>query len=267
MTSAERNVGSHLALYLYGDAELIFSVAVAEGIAADESLTIQSNGNELTPDEIIGRHGTRLHRVFASAGPLNLDYAATISAAADEPPVEDLDIIEYRRPSRYCESDTLFAIARSEFAGLEGHDLLRAVDQWVRDRVAYVPGVSQVTDGAVKAFLARRGICRDSAHLVIALLRALDVPARLVAVYAPGLVPMDFHAVAEAFVDGGWHVVDATGLAPRGSMVRIATGQDASETAFMTQHGAAVDLNSIRVEASATQLAADDGKQLVTLQS
>jgi transglutaminase-like putative cysteine protease len=71
--------------------------------------------------------------------------------------------------------------------------------------------------------LAGAGVCRDYAHLVIASLRALSVPARLVAVYAPGCQPMDFHAVAESFVDGAWRVVDATCLAPRQSMVRIAT--------------------------------------------
>lgn len=261
-----RTVASRLDLYLFGDAELIFSVAVADQIADEESLIIRSGDVEIGADEILGRHGTRLHRAHAGQGPLTMEYSATIQTPAAAPEVAELDLIEYRRPSRYCESDTLFAIARAEFAGLEGYELLRAVDQWVRDRVRYVPGVSQVTDGAVKAFLARRGICRDSAHLVIALLRAMDVPARLVAVYAPGLNPMDFHAVAEAFVDGGWHVVDATGLAPRGSMVRIATGQDASETAFMTRLGAAVNLNSISVQASATQLSADDGRGLATLQ-
>lgn len=249
MTTGTRTVGSHLQLHLYGEAELIFSVAVAEGLAGTESLTLTSDGASIEADQIVGRHGTRLHRVFAGPGPFVLDYAATIEGSAPTPQVEDLDLIEYRRPSRYCESDTLFAIARSDFAGLSGSELLDAVGRWVHDRLTYVPGVSQVTDGAVKAFLARRGICRDYAHLVIALLRALDVPARLVSVYAPGLVPMDFHAVAEAFVDGAWHLVDATGLAEREHMVRIATGQDASETAFMTQHGAAVDLLWMRVEA------------------
>jgi transglutaminase-like putative cysteine protease len=85
-------------------------------------------------------------------------------------------------------------------------------------------------------------VCRDYAHLVIALLRALDVPARLAAVYAPGLDPMDFHAVAEAVVDDQWRVVDATLLAPRASLVRIASGRDASDTAFLSTYGGAADL-------------------------
>ena len=85
--------------------------------------------------------------------------------------------------------------------------------------------------------LAGAGVCRDYAHLVIASLRALSVPARLVAVYAPGCQPMDFHAVAESFVDGAWRVVDATCLAPRQSMVRIATGRDAADVALTTSFG------------------------------
>lgn len=260
-----RTVSAHLSLNLYGDADLIFSVAVAQGLADVEELTIVADGQPIEATEIVGRHGTRLHRVAGHQGPLTLDYGATVSTEPTPPPVEQLDIIEYRRPSRYCESDTLFALARSEFAGLEGVALLDAVDDWVHDHLRYVPGVSQVTDGAVKAFLARRGICRDYAHLVVALLRALDVPARLASVYAPGLVPMDFHAVAEAYVDGQWYVVDATGLAPRQSLVRIATGQDASETAFLTQHGAAVDLLWMRVDAQMDDVPEDDHHGLVVL--
>ena len=103
-------------------------------------------------------------------------------------------------------------------------------------RLDYVPGSSDPIDGAVDTLLAGRGVCRDYAHLVVALLRAVNVPARLVAVYAPGCQPMDFHAVAEAFVDGQWRVVDATCLAPRQTMVRISTGRDAADTAFLDNH-------------------------------
>ena len=82
--------------------------------------------------------------------------------------------------------------------------------------------------------LAGAGVCRDYAHLVVALLRAVNVPARLVSVYAPGVYPMDFHAVAEAFVEGQWRVVDATLLAPRQSLVRITTGRDTADTRSST---------------------------------
>ena len=85
---------------------------------------------------------------------------------------------------------------------------------WVHRRLVYTSGASRPVDTAVDTLLAGQGVCRDYAHLTITLLRALEIPARLVAVYAPGLSPMDFHAVVEADVDGVWCVVDATRLAP-----------------------------------------------------
>ena len=132
-------------------------------------------------------------------------------------------------------------------------------------RLAYVPGSSLPTDGAARTLLARRGVCRDFAHLVVAMLRALDVPARVVAVYAPGLDPMDFHAVAEAHVEGDWHVVDATTLAPRGTLLRIATGRDASDTAFLSSYGGLVELHEIQVGAVADALPGDDLHALARL--
>ena len=104
-------------------------------------------------------------------------------------------------------------------------------------------------DTAVDTLLLGQGVCRDYAHLVVTLLRAVNVPARLVAVYAPGCDPMDFHAVAEAFVDGTWRVVDATCLAPRQTMVRIATGRDAADTAFLDNHKGAITLYGCTVTA------------------
>ena len=88
--------------------------------------------------------------------------------------------------------------------------------RWVHGRLIYLGGSSGPSDDAVDTLLRGEGVCRDYAHLVLALLRARDVPARLVAVYAPGLSPMDFHAVVEAWVDGAWRVVDATGPGPAG---------------------------------------------------
>ncbi len=107
------------------------------------------------------------------------------------------------------------------------------------ERFAYTPGASGPLDTAVDTILSGAGVCRDYAHVTVALCRALEIPARLVAVYAPGLSPMDFHAVVEARVEGRWEVLDPTRLAPREpSLVRIATGRDAADTAFVTTfHG------------------------------
>lgn len=176
-----------------------------------------------------------------------------------------MDRLRYLRPSRYAESDVLWATARAEFAGLTGPGLLHAVSSWVGTRLAYVPGSSLPTDGAERTLLARRGVCRDFAHLVVALLRALDVPARLAAVYAPGLRPMDFHAVAEAWIEGEWRAVDATTLAPRSSLVRIATGRDAADTAFLGVYGGIATLRELTVSAVADVLPDDDLDQPVAI--
>lgn len=173
--------------------------------------------------------------------------------------------MRYLRPSRYCESDTLSAIAHAEFAGLDGYSLLEGVSSWVGTRLDYVPGSSLPTDGAVRTLLARQGVCRDYAHLCVALLRARGVPARLVSVYAPGLDPMDFHAVCEALVEGRWCVVDATALAPRSTLVRIATGRDAADTAFMTLMSGRAELFDVEVGAVVDALPNDDITQAVEI--
>ena len=133
-------------------------------------------------------------------------------------------------------------------------------------RLNYVPGSSDPIDGAADTLLAGNGVCRDYAHLVVALLRAVNVPARLVSVYAPGLSPMDFHAVAEAFVNGQWRVVDATCLAPRQTLVRIATGRDAADTAFLDNHKGGINLTNMTVTATSDgDLPRDSTDQLVSI--
>jgi transglutaminase-like putative cysteine protease len=143
----------------------------------------------------------------------------------------------------------------------------RTCRRGVGTRPNYVPGSSDPIDGAVDTLLAGNGVCRDYAHLVVALLRAVNVPARLVAVYAPGRSPIDSHAVAEAFVDGAWRVVDATCLAPRQTRVRIATGRDAADTAFLDNHKGDITLNNMTVTATSDgDLPKDSVDQLVSIQ-
>ena len=260
----QRSVSAEISLTVEAPARLVFMVAVA-GAPVAQRLDVTADGSPVTTIELADAAGSRLHVVDAAAGPLTLSYAATVERALAEAPVRELDLVEYLRPSRYCESDTLGPTALAEFGGLSGRSLLDAVSSWVGTRLSYVPGSSGPTDGAVQTLLARQGVCRDYAHLVIALLRALDVPARLVAVYAPGLDPMDFHAVAEAHVDGAWHVVDATTLAPRSTLLRISTGRDAADTAFLSTYGGGVSLDAVTVSAVADVLPDDDVSELVQL--
>jgi len=262
----QRSVSAHLELDISGRTDMVFSLAVsANSLFTRENLSITLDGEPQVATELVDRHGTRLHRLIGGAGRMVVDYSAEVSGRSPAPSVDEIDLVTYLRPSRYCESDSLLPTARSEFAGLSGHALLTAVTLWVWEKLSYVPGSSLVTDGASRTLMARRGVCRDYAHLVIALLRALDVPARMAAVYAPGLSPMDFHAVAEAHIDGQWWVVDATRLAPRQSLLRISTGRDAADIAFLTNHWADLTLTRLEVLAVADVLPVDDGQQLLQL--
>jgi transglutaminase-like putative cysteine protease len=248
----KREVGAYLELEVTEPTTLDFQIAVARlpGIDLSESLTITLNGEPVVPKEIVGQHLTRIHQLDAGKGTVTLSYSATVAGQADPPPVRDIDLITYLRPSRYAEADKFFGFAATEFQQYgTSVSLLEKVSSWVGTRLNYVPGSSDPIDGAADTLLAGAGVCRDYAHLVIALLRALNVPARLVAVYAPGCDPMDFHAVAEGYVDGVWRVVDATCLAPRQSMVRIATGRDAADTAFLDNHKGAMTLTSTWITA------------------
>ena len=264
-----RRGGCHLVIDVLQPAELILQVAVPglDGVAVTEDLVVTHDGQPVAPAEVTIAGEGRVHLLRATPGRVTVDYLATVEGHAAPPAVTEADRISYLRPSRYAESDRLGAVAQAEFGGIIGAaELLAAVSSWVGTQLSYVPGSSGPTDGAVQTLLGRQGVCRDYAHLVVALLRALDVPARLAAVYAPGLSPMDFHAVAEALVDGVWRVVDATLLAPRASLIRIATGRDAADTAFLSSYGGAVQLLTTEITAvTEGPLPADDVTSLVTL--
>jgi transglutaminase-like putative cysteine protease len=268
-TTANREVGAEIEVEVTAPSTLEYQIAVAHqpGIDIRESLTITLNGKALEPREFIGEHQTRIHSIHVDEGTLSLSYSATVFGEAEPPPVRDIDLITYLRPSRYAEADKFFGFAATEFAKYaDSATLLEKVSSWVGTRLNYVPGSSDPIDGAAETLLAGAGVCRDYAHLVIALLRALSVPARLAAVYAPGCQPMDFHAVAEAFVDGEWRVVDATCLAPRQSMVRIATGRDAADTAFLDNHKGSITLKNMVITAFVDgELPLDSVDQLVSL--
>jgi len=263
-----REVYSQLLLEVAAPTRLVLQVAAAHhpGAQVEEQLTLSLDGVVQRAQEFPGPHRGRVHLLDCRPGQLEISYAATVSGHADEVAAEELDAVTYLRPSRYAESDRLAALAAAEFGGLSVPELVAGVSSWVGDRLDYVSGSSGPTDGAVDTLLAGAGVCRDYAHLVVALLRAMDVPARVVAVYAPGLFPMDFHAVAEAVVDGHWQVVDATLLAPRSSLVRIATGRDAADTAFLSNYGGPVYLHSTQVRAVVSgDLPGDDVAALVRL--
>jgi transglutaminase-like putative cysteine protease len=265
----KREVGAELEVAITAPTTLEFQIAIAPhpGTEVYESLSFVLDGKPIQPLEISGVHGNRIHKFDAPVGNLKVDYAATIVGQTDPAPVTEYDLSMYLRPSRYAEADKFYGFAATEFGNyVESATVLEKVSSWVGTRLNYVPGSSDPIDGAVDTLLAGAGVCRDYAHLVVALLRAVNVPARLVSVYAPGCEPMDFHAVAEAFVDGQWRVVDATLLAPRQTLVRITTGRDAADTAFLDNHKGAIILNKMVVSAVVDgALPRDSAYELVSL--
>ncbi len=264
-----RTVTADLAVDVVAASRLAFQVAVADpaGHQADERISVTVNGVPHAWTEVIAPHGGRIWLVDAHPGRLEVSYRSRLGAPVEPAPYDLAGELLYLRPSRYCEADRMIGFASRLFhdIGAAG-DILAAVSSWVGTQLDYVSGSSGPTDGAVDTLLAGRGVCRDFAHLAVALLRAKGVPARLVAVYAPGLDPMDFHAVAEALIDGKWYVVDATLLAPRSSLVRIATGRDAADTAFLSNYGGEIALLEMTVTATVDgNLPYDDVSALVQL--
>jgi transglutaminase-like putative cysteine protease len=236
-----------------------------------ESIAVEPAGQF---DEFCDATGAnRLLRVNVEPGHFSIRYLAavdldapSIDPSADRIPLTVLppDVIPYVLASRYCEAEALFALACDEFGNIApGYAQVEAVCRWIRGNIAYRVGSSSPATSARDVLANRAGICRDFAHLAIALCRALNIPARFVTGYTRyEEPPQDFHAVFEAYLGGRWHLFDPTELAPIDSIVRIGTGRDAADVAFATLFGTArLRRLSPLVEPS------DDATQLVRLQT
>lgn len=143
----------------------------------------------------------------------------------------------------------MHAAAVDMFGHLTGGAAVEAVRDWIATHLAYVPGASHGGTTALDTFHAREGVCRDYAHLLIALVRSLGIPARMVSAYSPDVTPQDFHALAQVWLAGDWHLVDATGMADPATTAIIGVGRDAADIAFLTIFGGAM-LNAQTVQVS-----------------
>ena len=196
--------------------------------------------------------GNRYLRVRALPGPLKVAYVASVELVhhrADptqlpEVPVGDLpaSVLSYLYPSRYCQSDRLIKLAIHEFGHLQpGHSRVQAILQWVQQRVTFASNTSNSNTSAVDTLIERVGVCRDFAHLMIALCRAVNIPARFATGtdYGadPALGPPDFHAYVEVYVGGRWFIFDPSCTAIPMGLVRLGTGRDAADVAFATIFG------------------------------
>lgn len=181
---------------------------------------------------------------------VTIDRAPVDLATLPATPVRAMpgETIPYLLPSRYCESDRLEGFVHQQFSGLAGGELASALAAWVSEHLTYASGSSSGVTTALMTFAERRGVCRDYAHLLVALARAGNIPARCVSAYALGVDPPDFHAVAELWLGGAWRLLDATGMASATDLARVAVGRDATDIAFMTVFGSATfNAQAVRV--------------------
>jgi transglutaminase-like putative cysteine protease len=242
-----------LAYEITGETELVFNFQPA--ITAHQRLLHEDlaiHGARRWECSTEAQSSNRVIRMRAGRGTLNIDYRGQIEIAPEfvarasvgrgGESVASPQAMPYLLPSRYCESDKLLSFAYAKFSSIR-HPYARAhaIRDWVEANLSFTPGVTDWHTSAVETFAERRGVCRDFAHLMIALCRATNLPARFVTGFDYGCTfgETDFHAYVEVLIDGRWFLFDATGLCPRPGLVRIATGRDAADTAFATIFGPA----------------------------
>ena len=200
---------------------------------------------------VAGIEENRLNRALVQPCELKISYRAQVELThsvdspekVQETPTAELppDVLTYLNPSRYCQSDLLGRFAFEEFGETQpGYNRVQSICSWVFDHLDYTPGSTNSTTTAADVLLQRTGVCRDYAHLAIALCRGIGIPARYVAGYAVNLQPPDFHGFMEAYLDGQWYLFDPTRLALVSGLVRIGAGRDAADVAFATLNGSAV---------------------------
>jgi transglutaminase-like putative cysteine protease len=211
--------------------------------------------------EFTDNYGNLCQRLIAPAGPFTVRTSAEVMTedhvdqAFGAPFVEIQNlpdpVLSYLLPSRYCESDRFHQMASEISAGQQpGYDQVAAIVAWLRNNISYRPGSSDIPVSAVETNARQVGVCRDLAHLGIALCRSLSIPARMVVGYLYGLEPMDLHAWFEAYVGGRWYTFDATQAELKGGYVAVGYGRDAADVAVYNQFGPPVypTAQTVRVE-------------------
>jgi transglutaminase-like putative cysteine protease len=214
-----------------------------------ESKLFAPVGVDLEPYKDI--YGNPSRRGILPAGYVGLDYEAVLDTddhtgllseidTIDMPPASTLpaEALHFLLPSRYCPSDDLESVARDLFGARgPGAPRVQRVVEWIHEKVRYAYGTSDSATTAIHTFLGRSGVCRDFAHLGIALCRGIGIPARYVSGYCLGLEPPDLHAYFQVYLDGRWISCDATSDEPRPALARIGIGRDAADCAWSTFYG------------------------------
>lgn len=197
--------------------------------------------------KIVGEEGLGTRRWVQASKQFECHYQAEVTVTRIGPTLDTLpftarialpsEAVKYLMPSRYCHPELFLEFVSTQFADQKGGALVVAMSDWITDNFTYDCMASNAGTTATDSFNSLSGVCRDYAHVLITLVRAAGIPARFVSVYAPNVIPKDFHAVVEVYLNGGWHLVDPTGMAKPADMVRICVGRDAADASFMTSYG------------------------------
>lgn len=210
-------------------------------------------------------YGNLCQRLVAPVGTFSIETSAEVMTADefDTDPgaffveVQNLPepVLTYLLPSRYCESDRFGELAQDIVAGtLPGYDQVAVIDHWIRHNIKYTPGSSLYPISAAEVNARGEGVCRDLAHLGIALCRSISIPTRLVVGYLHGLFPMDLHAWFEVYVGGRWYTFDPTQSENRGGRIAIAYGRDAADVSIFHQFAAGDILTRMEVRVEPLKL-------------
>ena len=240
------------------DTPAVFQVAPLDTRPAVVRSTSWVTDPELARHGYTDLYGNPCQRLTLPAGPSTLRFDALVSVPdateevapdAPETPVADLpdDVLGFTLPSRYVLPDVLGDEAWSTFGSTPpGYGRVQAVVDHVHDRLEFEPGSSTPLTTAADVWAAKRGVCRDFAHVVLSFLRALNIPARYVFGYLPELdvapapEPMDFAAWIEVWLGGRWYTFDPRNNAHRKGRVLIGRGRDALDVAMVTTFGGPV---------------------------
>ena len=213
------------------------SLIITPSIAFEEFTLNHSDTRFIKMEVEEGKSFTINYKAQVVVNPVRIEEKTLLKSI----PIMNLDheVLPYISPSRHCESDKLMEFATKEFGFLpDDYSKALAIEDWIFDNICYTTGSTNSSASATDTLLHKTGVCKDFAHLGIALCRALDIPARYFTGYACHLNPPDFHACFEAYVGGHWIIFDPTKLAGLNGLVKIANGKDASEVAVASYFGA-----------------------------
>lgn len=217
---------------------------ISEALYINQNLNVMKNADPQTGNRTLRLHANPGQLSIRAHSLVEINHLLIEGNSIAETPVNHLPqaVLKYLMPSRYCQSDRFYDIATQEFGSLQpGYSRVQAICQWAQNHLTFTSGASDNSTSAVDVLLTRKGVCRDYAHLMISLCRALNIPARFATGtdYGadPSLGPPDFHAYVEAFVGNRWYIFDPSGTSIPMGVIRLGSGKDAAEVPFANIFG------------------------------